>query len=61
MSEITIEEIRNMVDELVMEPKVDELSGKVDIGWVSLNKLRVETYLKLLGGESDNKKLEIEI
>lgn len=58
---ITHEEIKELVDYLHGNPERDLTTGRVDTAWVSLCKLKIDTYLRLLGDASEDGRVDIEI
>lgn len=50
-----------MIDEMYANPSIDVISGKIDSAWVALAKLKVETYIKLLGNDNTDSEMEIDV
>ncbi|MBL0333752.1 MAG: hypothetical protein IPP65_13220 [Chlorobi bacterium] len=48
------------MDEMVDNPVYNDKGG-IDAGWVSMNKLRVDTYVKMLSGDDGDIDINIEI
>jgi hypothetical protein len=46
------EQILVILDEIVNNPKYDN-KGNIDSSWVGLQKLRIDTYFRLLGDGGD--------
>lgn len=58
--DVTKGTILQMVDEMVDNPVYNDKGG-IDAGWVSMNKLRVDTYVKMLSGDDGDIDINIEI
>jgi hypothetical protein len=57
---INVESIKRLIDNHVKNPRLD-MNGKVDSAWASLVNTQLSVYMKLIGMDTGNEDINVEI